>query len=104
MYFKVGSNVIMKLRTIGIYAIVLSTFIAFILAMTADLDRLELGALFNLILPPFVGVIAIIIHLLVFWLSKNKKVQIFTIVILCMYLLYVGLILQFKEGYLPFPF
>ena len=94
----------MKLRTIGIYAIVLSTFIAFILAMTADLDRLELGALFNLILPPFVGVIAIIIHFFVFWLSKNKKFQIFTIVILCMYLLYVGLILQFKEGYPPFPF
>ena len=100
----IGCYAIMTLKGIGICAIILSTIIALILSMTADMHGAELGALFNLILPPFVGLIAIIIYLLINWLAKDRNIKIVMLVICCGYLIYIGLVFQFRKGYLPFPF
>ena len=72
--------------------------------MTANMDGAELGAMFNLVLPPFMGLISVIIFLLVCWLTNDKTPRIFAIIACCLYLLYMGLIFQLRPGYLPFPF
>jgi len=72
--------------------------------MTADMEGAGLGVLYNLILPPFVGAISIIIYLLICWVSKDKIPRIFTVVVCCLYLVYIGINFQINPGYLPIPF
>ena len=47
----------MTLKAIGIVAIILSTIVATVLSMTVNMEGYELGALFNLFLPAFVGIL-----------------------------------------------
>jgi cobalamin synthase len=94
----------MTIRRLGIFVLLFFTIIAWILSMTANMDGAELGAIFNLIFPPFVGLISGIIFLLICWLAKGKAIRIFALSACCLYLLYVGLIFQLRPGYLPFPF
>ncbi len=94
----------MNLRSIGLLAIIVFTIAATILSTSVNMEGYELGAMFNLILPGFIGIIAIIFFLLTYWLSKRKEVRIAVLIICCGYLLYVGLFFKIKSGYLPFPF
>ncbi len=94
----------MKLRSTGPLAILISTIVASILSMTVDMTGYELGAIFNLVIPPFVGALAIILYLLTDWLSKSKEVKILVLVSCCIYVLYVGFFFHYNDGYLPFPF
>jgi cyanate permease len=94
----------MTTRKFGIFILLFFTVIAWMLSMTANMDGAELGALFNLILPPFAGLISIIIFLLVCWLSNDNAPRIVAIIVCCLYLLYMGLIFKLRPGYLPFPF
>lgn len=75
-------------------AIVLCTIISFLLAisiLTSDRPDPGFGGIFNLIIPPVYGIIAILFFLLVSWISKDNVVRIFTTVIVCIGLLYTGL-------------
>lgn len=94
----------MTVRSFGILAIVIFTIVCWILSMTADTHEAELGALFNLVLPPMVGMISIIIFLVACWLTKNKVVRVLVLTICCSYIIYVGLFFRFNPGYLPVPF
>ena len=93
----------MTIRKFGIFIILFFTIVAWILSMTAKMDGAELGAVFNLVLPPFMGLISVIIFLLVCWITNDKILRIFAMIACCLYLLYMGLIFQLRPGYLPFP-
>lgn len=58
----------------NIFIIILSTIISSVLALSVDLDRLELGALANLFFPSIIGVLTIGLYFLgvkLFGLNKN---------------------------------
>jgi hypothetical protein len=93
----------MSIRKFGIFILLIFTLVAWLLSMTANMDGAELGAMFNLVLPPFMGLISVIIFQLVCWLTNEKTPRIFAIIAGCLYLLYIGLIFQLRRGYLPFP-
>jgi hypothetical protein len=94
----------MTLKTVGVLAIAASTLIATILSMTVDMEGYELGALFNLFIPCFLGIIAILVYLIAYWLIKSKEIRVMTILLFCYYLLYVGLSFQLNKEHLPYPF
>ena len=72
--------------------------------MTENMESAGLGGMFNLVLPPFIGLISIITYLFICWITNDKVFRILAIISFCLYLLYVGLIFQLRPGYLPFPF
>ena len=88
----------------GVILIVLATIISFFLSMSIDMKDLGLGGMFNLILPPFLGVSGIILFLLTCWISKKEYVRIIAIALISTYLIYSGLVFHFKPGFLPIPF
>jgi hypothetical protein len=94
----------MTIRNVGIFILLFFTTLAWILSMTANMDGAELGAMFNLVLPPLAGSISVFIFLVVCWLTKDKTRRIIAITVLCLYLIYMGLVFQFNPDYLPFPF
>jgi hypothetical protein len=94
----------MTLKTIGVYAIIFSMIISSALSMTVNMEGAELGALFNLVLPPLTGLVALFLYFFINWLSKDRIVGIITIILCCLYLIYMGIVFHFQEGYLPFPF
>jgi len=81
-------------------AIVLSAFIAWLLAMTANLNKMELGALFNIFIPPVMGVICIVLLLLIS-IFKNGKASLIAAIALCSFNLYIGLLLHFERWWFP---
>jgi len=88
----------------GVIIIVLFTIISFFLSLSGDINFLGLGGVYNLILPPFLGIAGTLIFLLTCWASKNEKVRITIIVLVSSYLIYSGIFFHFKSGYLPIPF
>jgi len=85
----------------GIFIIVISTLASWIIAMSADLSKQELGALYNLIWPLLLGMVAIITFLMVSWISKSNRVRISTLSVCCLYIIYVGLALYLEKDYWP---
>ena len=71
--------------------------------MTENMESAGLGGMFNLVLPPFIGLISIITYLFICWITNDKVFRTFAIIACCLYLFYVGLIFQLRPGYLPFP-
>jgi hypothetical protein len=53
--------------------ILFSIIISYILATSADLEKIELGALANIFFPPAIGVFTICIYLVIGWLFKTKR-------------------------------
>ena len=60
----------------------------------------ELGGLFNLFLPPLIGGIALIVFLLVCWISKERIIRLIALILLCCYCIYVGLAFHMDRDYL----
>ena len=85
----------------AIFAIGISCFISFILAVTVDMSHYELGALINYFWPPFVGILSGLLFLLLWWLFKSPKARIVITIILCLYNVYVGLALHLEKEYWP---
>ena len=85
----------------GIAFIILSSFVCFLLAVTTDMSHQELGALANFIWPPVLGIIAIIIFLLVSWITKSYSSRLIVLVFCCSYLLYVGIALHLGRDEWP---
>ena len=88
----------------GVILIVLATIISVLLSISIDMKDLGLGGMYNLLLPPFMGVSGIILFLFTSWVSKKEYVRIIAIVLIIIYLIYSGLVFHFKPGYLPIPF
>lgn len=82
--------------------IVGSIVLSWILAVTVNLDKYELGAVFNLFLPPLVGVTTIILFLIFNAIFKNSKIQVPGLVICCLINLYIGVVFHFELSCLPF--
>lgn len=94
----------MTLKTVGILILVLSTLVSWVMSMTANMEGAELGALYNLIVPPFAGVILVLFYLLICWSSSERFLRILVVVLSSLYLLYVGSTFRFNPGFLPIPF
>ena len=88
----------------GVIIIVFATVVSFFLSMSTDMKDLGLGGMFNLVLPPFLGLSGIILFLLTCWISKKEYVRIIAVTIISAYLIYSELVFHFKPGYLPIPF
>jgi len=73
----------------GIVIIIISTIISWIISMSTDLNRLELGALANLFFPPLIGICSIVIYMISYWI--NKKISILIMIILSVLIIYCGL-------------
>jgi hypothetical protein len=82
--------------------ILLSVLISWCFATTVDLNRLELGALFNLFFPPMLGVLTLILFTIVRIIFKRQSVRIVTLSICCVANLYLGL--AFHYPWVPLPF
>lgn len=74
----------------GLVSILIAGIISIVLAMSVDMTGYEMGALFNLYIPPFVMTLSIIIFLFTCRLSKNDWIRFLILASLCFYLLYVG--------------
>jgi hypothetical protein len=83
---------------VGLIAI--STIISWILAVTVDLNKYELGAMFNMFFPPIVGVLSVVIFLLLNFI-KGKKFQIANLIFCCLLNLYTGCIFHFELAWFP---
>jgi hypothetical protein len=90
----------MTLKGYGISAITGCTIVSIVLAGTVDMTGYELGAFFNLFIPPVIGGIAIIIYLLVCWITKEKVIRLIIMILLCCYCIYVGLAFHWNSDYL----
>jgi hypothetical protein len=93
MRYDVGKSVLL------IFA---SILISWALAITVDLNNYELGAVFNLFLPPIIGVFTILFFLVFNAIFKHWKIQRIIIIVCCLINIYVGLVFHFEFGYLPF--
>ena len=88
----------------GVIIIVLFTIISFFLSISGDMYFQGLGGVYNLILPPLLGIAGIFIFLLTCWASKNEKLRTLIIILVSSYLIYSGVFFHLKSGYLPIPF
>jgi hypothetical protein len=88
----------------GVTLIVLATIISFFLSISIDMKDLGLGGLFNIALPPVLGIAGIILFLLTCWISKKEFVRIIATVLIIAYLIYTGWVFHFRPDYLPIPF
>lgn len=89
-----------QIRKLGIFLIIVSSFVSFILAVTAsNIEHAELGALINYIWPVVIGVITLLFFLIISFLIKDEVVLKIILVITCLYNLYVGFALHIEKDY-----
>jgi hypothetical protein len=91
-----------QLRLRGILFICISAFISFVLANTIDLSHHELGAFTNFFWPPLLGMLSLVVFLIVTFISKDRFIWKFFLVVLCFYNLYVGFALHIERDDWPF--
>lgn len=97
MYQKAQNITIGK----GVIAILIAGFISFILANTAVTSRYELGALINLLVSPFITVLAIIVFVSVCWITNSNLIRFTLLIIISIYLVYLGIGLHFEKESCP---
>lgn len=85
----------------GIMFIIASAFISLLLSISVDMNSKELGALVHFIWPPVLGIVAIIVYLLICWIFKSYQPRLIVLIVLCLYLIYVGAALHFEKDYWP---
>lgn len=86
----------------GLLIILLSAVISTILANTVDMTHYELGALINLLWPPILGILSLIVFLVICLIFKSPVVRLITLTVISLYLLYVGIALHLEKDYWPF--
>jgi len=87
-------------RCIGFIS--LSILISWILSITVNLDKYELGAVYNIFVPPMVGLITIVLFLVPNAISKSPKTQAISLIVCCLINLGVGIIFHFELSEMPF--
>jgi hypothetical protein len=61
-------------KWIAIGLLIVATIASWIIAVSVDLDKYELGALINLIYPPVFGMLTILTFLIVDWCTNKIRV------------------------------
>ena len=92
----------MKMKTgkcVGFIAI--SILISCIFALSVNLTQYELGALYNMFVPPIIGIGTIILFLIANPIVKSLRAQII-ILIICAINLYTGTVYHFEINLFPF--
>ena len=69
-------------KWIGIGLLIVATITSWIIAMSVDLDKYELGALINFLYPPIFGTLTILIFIIVDWKVKKARVPLTIILFL----------------------
>ena len=85
----------------GFLYLLLSGFISTILSISIDMSGLELGGLVNYVWPGFLTIASIIAFVIFCLITKKVTVRLWTLIILCAYLIYVGTALHFGKDYWP---
>jgi hypothetical protein len=85
----------------GFLFLLLSGFISTILSISIDMTGLELGALINYFWPGFLTIALVVAFRILCLITKKVVVRLWTLVILCAYLIYVGTALHFGKDYWP---
>jgi len=75
----------------GIFIIVISTFLSFIIANLPTGSDPGLGGFILLLWPPILGILGIVFFLIICANTKSKRIRISTSILLGIYLVYVGL-------------
>ena len=82
----------------GIFVIIIAGIISFFLSISVDMSTYELGAFVNVIWPPFLTVLSILLFSITCWITRRSGVRLTVLVMLSLYLLYVGTALHFEKG------
>lgn len=85
----------------GIIFLLLATLISWILSVTVDMSHYELGALINIFWPLVSGLGTMLFFVFTSWIFSQKKIRIGILIILCSYLIYIGIALHFEKDYWP---
>jgi hypothetical protein len=85
----------------GVPFLLLSGCISTILSISIDMTGLELGALINYFWPGFLTIALIVAFGILCLITKKVVVRFWTLIILCAYLIYVGIALHFDKDYWP---
>lgn len=85
----------------GLIYLLLTGFISTILSISIDMTGYELGALINYFWPGFLTIAAIVVFGILCLITKKVTVRLWTLNILCAYLIYVGTALHFGKDYWP---
>jgi hypothetical protein len=85
----------------GIYLILLSILASFILVVSTNLNKYELGALIILVLPFIIGLVSIAIYAIITFVFKNSRIRLITVALCLLYNLYVGIAFHFDMANLP---
>jgi hypothetical protein len=91
----------MQSRKTGFYLILISIFISFILVMSTNLNKYELGALIIWILPFINGLATIVIYFIITFIFKNSSIRIVALAICFLYNIYFGISVHFDMMNLP---
>lgn len=89
-------------RLLHLGLIFLSAITSWILATSIDLDKYELGAMFNLFFPPMLGLATLIFFSIVCLVSTHRPTRLIVLTICCMLNLYLGLAFRYELPYFPF--
>lgn len=85
----------------GFLYLLLSGFISTILSISIDMTGYELGALINYFWPGFLTIVSIVAFWILCLITEKIAVRLWTLIILCAYLIYVGAALHFDKDYWP---
>ncbi len=85
----------------GIALIIVAGFISVVLANSVDMSGYELGGMFNLAIPPFLTLSAILVFSIVCWLFKQNNIRMIFLIVLCLYILYTGIAFHLEKESWP---
>ena len=85
----------------GLLILLFAGFISTILSISIDMSGLELGALINYFWPGFLTIVLIATFGILCLITKKVVVRLWTLIILCAYLIYVGAALHLGKDYWP---
>jgi len=89
-------------RNKGLGLIALSIIISCLLALSVDINKYELGAIYNMFIPPIIGIGTIILFLIANPITKQLKTQLIILIICFSINVYTGLVYHFEINLFPF--
>ncbi len=85
----------------GVVYIICAAILSLLLSVSVNTGKVGAAASINLIWPPFLGIVCIILFLITCWVSKKLPIRKMVVSLLCMYLVYVGMALHFGMDHWP---
>jgi hypothetical protein len=87
----------MKFQLLGIILIVISGILSWNISMSADLSKLELGAIVNLIYPIIFLTLSIVLFALLTWKAKRNSIKTALLIFFILFNLLLGLYIRFAD-------